>query len=257
MVLITNAMNKNTWHLLHIEQQQSTREQKLSLAVLLGVFALHIIGLAYLLSVPSNKPILTQKLTPIMVSLISHVSTTAHEDNSAEPVAATEKVNQQPVKIDETKTTVTQKIVAATSNKALETQQQLEKTDTINDNNLKQTPDIALNQPSPAEQVPIQQESVLQEVVPPSFGAAYLENPAPEYPRMSKRAGEQGRVVLNVLVSSNGKPETVVLEKTSGFDRLDGAAIDAVKKWRFNPAKKGNQAISATVLVPIKFDLES
>lgn len=97
-----------------------------------------------------------------------------------------------------------------------------------------------------------QSEPVIE---PPRFGVAYLNNPDPIYPRMSNRLGEEGRVLLRVLVSVEGKAESVVLEKTSGYERLDNAAIDAVKKWSFIPAKKGKEVLSAYVLVPVKFTL--
>lgn len=89
----------------------------------------------------------------------------------------------------------------------------------------------------------------------PKFGVAYLNNPAPEYPKLAKRMGEEGRVILKVLVSATGLSETVSVERSSGFERLDQAAIDAVKQWRFVPARKGGQALSAFVLVPLKFSL--
>jgi protein TonB len=94
-------------------------------------------------------------------------------------------------------------------------------------------------------------------VEPPRFGVAYLKNPPPEYPPISRRMGEEGRVVLRVLVSSNGKAETVEIDSGSGSKRLDSAAKDAVKKWQFIPAKRNNEAISAYVLVPLKFELNS
>ena len=93
-------------------------------------------------------------------------------------------------------------------------------------------------------------------VVPPSFDAAYLQNPPPSYPALSRRRGEKGRVVLRVFVSAQGEAQQVQLHGSSGFERLDQAAQDAVKQWRFVPAKQGEQAISAWVLVPILFALE-
>jgi len=92
---------------------------------------------------------------------------------------------------------------------------------------------------------------------PPKFGAAYLNNPAPAYPPMSRRTGEQGRVLLKVLVSESGIAERVQLETGSGYEKLDQAAIEAVKKWIFIPAKRSNQPVSAYVLVPVKFSLGS
>lgn len=92
-------------------------------------------------------------------------------------------------------------------------------------------------------------------VEPPRFGAAYLNNPAPTYPALSRRLGEEGRALLRVLVAENGSAKTVDLETSSGSTRLDQAAIAAVKNWEFIPAKRDRQNISAYVLVPIKFSL--
>ncbi len=104
----------------------------------------------------------------------------------------------------------------------------------------------------------VKEPPVVQEVVePPRFGAAYLHNPAPSYPAVSRRIGEEGRVMPRVLVSKSGDAEQVEIESGSGFTRLDKAALDAVKKWRFIPAKRNNQPISAYVIVPIQFTLNS
>jgi periplasmic protein TonB len=98
---------------------------------------------------------------------------------------------------------------------------------------------------------------VKEEVIEaPRFGVAYLNNPKPNYPNLSRRAGEQGRVLFKVLVNVNGEAETVEVLKSSGFERLDQAGFDAVKQWRFVPAKRNSQAISAYVTVPISFSLD-
>ncbi|MCC7313005.1 MAG: TonB family protein [Sulfuritalea sp.] len=76
-------------------------------------------------------------------------------------------------------------------------------------------------------------------IVPPRFDADYLRNPAPEYPAVSRRMGEEGRVVLRVRVSVQGSPLAVELKQSCGFIRLDEAARAAVEKWRFVPARQG------------------
>jgi protein TonB len=93
-------------------------------------------------------------------------------------------------------------------------------------------------------------------VVSPRFDAAYLDNAAPSYPALSRRMREQGRVVLRVLVTPAGSAERVELRASSGSTRLDGAALETVKRWRFVPARQGAEAVSAWVLVPISFVLE-
>jgi protein TonB len=104
---------------------------------------------------------------------------------------------------------------------------------------------------------PEKAEPVVEDKIePPKFGVSYLNNPAPDYPALSRRQGEEGRVLMKVLVSAEGAAEDVQIEQSSGSDRLDNAALSAVKRWRFIPAKRNNQPLSAYVLVPMKFSLD-
>lgn len=91
---------------------------------------------------------------------------------------------------------------------------------------------------------------------PPAFSASYLRNPSPPYPPAARRNGDQGTVMLNVLVSPEGVPLRVELAQSSGSRALDGAAADAVKGWRFVPARRGTLNIEAWVRVPVVFRLE-
>ena len=91
---------------------------------------------------------------------------------------------------------------------------------------------------------------------PARFNAAYLHNPAPVFPPLSRRLGEEGKVLLRVKVSAAGQPVAVDLEKGSNFERLDDAARHAVARWRFVPAKRGDEAVEGTVIVPIVFRLD-
>jgi periplasmic protein TonB len=93
-------------------------------------------------------------------------------------------------------------------------------------------------------------------VAPPSFRAAYLRNPEPPYPTVSRRLGEQGSVQLQVLVRPDGHVASVDVHRSSGFPRLDEAAAGAVREWRFVPAKRGTTPVEAVVIVPIVFKLE-
>lgn len=94
-------------------------------------------------------------------------------------------------------------------------------------------------------------------VIPPNFNADYLNNPAPSYPALSRRMGEEGRVVLRVFVNQQGLPTQVELRTSSGFSRLDSVALETVRQWKFMPARRGEQPIGAWVLVPISFNLRS
>lgn len=103
-------------------------------------------------------------------------------------------------------------------------------------------------EPAPAPPPPVLTE--------PVFNADYLDNPAPVYPAVSRRIGEQGRVILRVLVSPTGLAEEVQVRSSSGHVRLDEAARTTVARWRFVPAKRGDQPLAAWVLIPISFRLE-
>jgi protein TonB len=94
-------------------------------------------------------------------------------------------------------------------------------------------------------------------VTQPVFNADYLQNPAPAYPQSSRRLGEQGRVVLRVLVNPRGAADEVEVRDSSGFQRLDESARETVRRWKFVPAKRGDEAVSAWVLIPISFRLDS
>ena len=89
------------------------------------------------------------------------------------------------------------------------------------------------------------------------FDADYLQNPKPVYPPMSRRLNEEGKVILRVKVSRDGHPLAVEIKQSSGYPRLDEAARNAVERWRFVPARQGDQAIEAAVLVPLNFTLNS
>ena len=91
----------------------------------------------------------------------------------------------------------------------------------------------------------------------PSFNADYLNNPAPPYPALSRRLGEEGKVVLRVFVNENGLPAQVQIRTSSGHNRLDSTALETVRQWKFTPARRGEQSIGAWVLVPISFNLRS
>jgi protein TonB len=81
----------------------------------------------------------------------------------------------------------------------------------------------------------------------------YLHRPNPVYPALSKRLREDGTVVLRVNLDAQGIVLDINIEKSSGFQRLDQAALEAVKQWRFVPAKRGHVAIPSSALIPIEF----
>ncbi len=90
----------------------------------------------------------------------------------------------------------------------------------------------------------------------PSSDAAYLRNPVPVYPPISKRLGEQGKVLVRVLIGSDGMPQKAELKRSSGFDRLDSAALDYVMKCRYVPGKVGGVPQAMWHEAPVNFVLE-
>ncbi|MET0845889.1 MAG: energy transducer TonB [Pseudomonas sp.] len=93
-------------------------------------------------------------------------------------------------------------------------------------------------------------------VTPASASAGYLKNLAPEYPSLALRRGWEGTVLLRVHVLASGKPGEIQIQKSSGRDQLDEAALAAVKRWSFVPAKQGDIAQDGWVNVPIDFKIK-
>ena len=86
--------------------------------------------------------------------------------------------------------------------------------------------------------------------------AKYLQNPRPDYPRLSRRMREEGTVILRVLVSVAGAAQELSVAQSSGFQRLDQAAVEAVKAWRFVPGTRDGEAQAMWFQVPIVFRMD-
>lgn len=80
-------------------------------------------------------------------------------------------------------------------------------------------------------------------------------NPPPEYPRAARKHGYEGRVTVRATVAVDGVPREVTVASSSGHACLDEAAVEAVKRWRFEPARRGGAAVEGTVDVPFRFEL--
>lgn len=90
----------------------------------------------------------------------------------------------------------------------------------------------------------------------PSSDAAYLNNPKPSYPALSRRLGEQGKVVVRVLIGADGTAQQAEIRTSSGYARLDQAALATVRSWRYAPGKRGGVPEAMWFNVPINFVLE-
>jgi len=99
--------------------------------------------------------------------------------------------------------------------------------------------------------------SLVAEERQPTVDASFRGNRIPDYPQMSRRLGEQGAVVLRVMISPDGRAGEIQLSKSSGYSRLDRAAIEAVREWRFVPALKGGRPVAAWYEWRWEFRLEN
>jgi len=90
---------------------------------------------------------------------------------------------------------------------------------------------------------------------PPRYEIAYLHNPKPVYPLAARLRSEEGTVLVRVLVNEDGTPEQVQLKQSSGSSLLDNAAMDAIRQWKFIPARRGDKRVAEWVVVPVRFRL--
>lgn len=109
--------------------------------------------------------------------------------------------------------------------------------------------------PSPAATMSAAPAAPAREL--PTSDADYLQNPRPVYPAMSKRLNEQGRVIVRVLISEDGRPQNPQVKVSSGFDRLDRAAIEHVMRCRFVPGKVGGVPQAMWHDAPVNYVLDN
>jgi protein TonB len=94
-------------------------------------------------------------------------------------------------------------------------------------------------------------------ITPPNIDdASQLNNIPPSYPRLSKRRREEGLVILELLVLEDGSVAEIIVETSSGFPRLDKAALIAVSKWRYTPATRHGETIAYRYKQPIEFAMK-
>ena len=110
----------------------------------------------------------------------------------------------------------------------------------------------APQQPAPLAATPVAPSTAVQ---PPSSDADYLQNPEPRYPDTSKRLNEQGTSTIRVLIGADGLAQQAEIGKSSGFDRLDRAALATVMRWRYVPGKRNGVPEPMWFSVPIVWKL--
>ena len=206
---------------------------------LLGVVVVLHVGLFALLML--TRTVLPQIIeSPLIVDLIEAV-----------PLPQGPKVKPSPIPIPP----VPQKKVAAPPQKA---SQPVLETTASSEPASSNAPVVAV-EAKPAAPAPVASGSHAvgdAPLVQARFDADYLRNPSPPYPPMSRRLGEEGKVILRVRVSADGAAEQIEIKISSGSSRLDDSALRTVRTWKFIPAKRGATPVESWVQVPIIFRLE-
>jgi protein TonB len=196
---------------------------------LASVLALHIALLAWSLRPSADEPPIMD--TPLIVDFIQPVDNTSQVSKPA-PVIRPQPITHKPIARPEPTP-----VIAATRSTLAS--------------------DQAVDTPPPPESKPTPPAAPADmPVVQARFDADYLRNPAPPYPPMARRNGEEGKVVLRVMVSPNGTAEHVEIKSSSGSSRLDKAALKTIYRWKFVAARRGDVPVASAVLVPIIFKLE-
>ena len=85
---------------------------------------------------------------------------------------------------------------------------------------------------------------------------SFRHTPPPDYPEAARKDGKEGRVLLRVLVDEEGKSKLVEINLSSGSYLLDQAAAEAIKRWRFSPARYGDAPTASWVKIPVDFRLK-
>lgn len=93
-------------------------------------------------------------------------------------------------------------------------------------------------------------------IVMPSSDADYLNNPKPAYPAMSKRLGEQGKVLVRVFIGTDGHPDRAEIKRSSGYARLDASALEYIMKCRFVAGKVNGVPQPMWYEAPVNYVLE-
>lgn len=206
-------------------------------AVVLGIVALHGAGVYAALQVPAVRQALAEA-SPMFISLVA----------PAQPVPPAPPPPPEPVTLPKKTAPIAPPITAAPA-----------------------PAPVAFTAPAPAPEPAPPVVTVAAPATPappappapppppkniPASAIQYLEPPAPEYPRLSRRLGEAGLVVVRVYVDETGLPRSVQLAQSSGFARLDEAALAAVQRARFKPYSENGVPTAGWARIPIPFELE-
>lgn len=112
----------------------------------------------------------------------------------------------------------------------------------------------------PFEKKGVEEKTRMASIPPPQVlreaRPMYRTNPSPRYPRLARKRGYEGTVVLEVLVDPNGRVKDLQVFKSGGYAILDKAAVASVKDWLFEPGMRGDEKVEMWVKIPIRFQLK-
>lgn len=119
--------------------------------------------------------------------------------------------------------------------------------------------------PAPVQDAPGMPAAPVAPTAPPPAGVALApgevpvpvpgQAPAPQYPPSAMRQGAEGTVMVRVEVGTDGVPLSVEVQQRSGSRDLDRAAVEAVRRWRFQPAQRNGQPVVGSVTIPVDFKM--
>ena len=236
---------------------RAQQESDFSAKALVGIVLLHAGIFASLIAISTHEPPHEEASPPMMVSLVKSpepIPEVAIKEPEPTPKPPEPKPKPKP------KQKIVDKPVPIEAPKPEEPVKEVSKEVTEPQPVEKQAPSQAPVQDKPvvAEKVePVKQPEPKDQPIPEVSinGVSYSHQEQPTYPSMSKRLGEQGVVMLRITISETGMPENIQIETSSGFERLDKAAVEAAKKSRFNPYKRNNKPMRVTVTAPNRFTI--
>lgn len=222
------------------------------LFTLVAVFSAHLLPLALYLAAQQNS--VTVK-PPVLTGVL--LSQPASQQTAGPPP------EQKPVATAETQPVVKQEIKPAVKPAAKrelkQTQADKKPAKAAEQAPLTKAAEIkAIAQPVTEPANPSAKQDHAAKAVPvsaPVLNATAHYNAPPVYPQLSRKLREQGTVVLELTVLVNGTVADVIVLQSSGYPRLDQAALSAVQHWRYQAARRGETAIDYRYRQRVAFSL--
>lgn len=198
-------------------------------------------GIIAVADVSTVRPLIHLKKDTRQLLDVSFVTTVSSEKKKI-PVKPVITPPPKPVVVKKTKPMKKKPVIE---------KKQVEKKAVVREDAVPDVPEVVTA--SPVEHHEIISDPVMQSVI--LAVPRYEENSPPPYPRIARRRGYEGVVILSVEVRNNGTVGGITLKESSGHSILDAAALKTVKKWKFQPGVRSDVPITMVVDVPIRFML--